>query len=167
MCQSFSERLIGCRNKVGFTQTELAERVRVSLRTIQNWEQGNSKPPGGEKLRKLSAELGAPLSYLLDGLGPSSTETSLRETGSTAIGTQCHKHLQDFLNTCEDDPLRLGWTLIELRERFPLDRWENPPNSEIEAMARRILAMGVQMAESDDQERQPKPKAVSPSDTES
>jgi len=37
----------------------------------------------------------------------------------------CEKHLHDFLSKCEDDPAKLGWTLTELRDKFPLNKWKD------------------------------------------
>ena len=36
----------------------------------------------------------------------------------------CRAYLNQFLATCGDDAAKLGWTLVELKERFPLDRWK-------------------------------------------
>ena len=35
----------------------------------------------------------------------------------------CRRYLEQFLARCEKDPARLGWTLTELREKFPLNKW--------------------------------------------
>ena len=34
-------------------------------------------------------------------------------------------HYRKFAELCEDDPARWGWWLTELREHFPLSKWEN------------------------------------------
>jgi len=36
----------------------------------------------------------------------------------------CHNYLQAFLDNCQNDPDKVSWTLIELREKFPLDKWK-------------------------------------------
>jgi transcriptional regulator with XRE-family HTH domain len=48
----------------------------------------------------------------------------------------CRAHLEQFLDACDGDPARLGWTLIELRERFPLNKWEKASSSAISALAK-------------------------------
>lgn len=37
----------------------------------------------------------------------------------------CVEYLRQFLATCKGDKSKLGWTLVELQERFPLTRWED------------------------------------------
>ena len=37
------------RKRLGFSQTEFAERIHVSLDTIRNWEQGKRVPTGAAK----------------------------------------------------------------------------------------------------------------------
>ena len=40
----------------------------------------------------------------------------------TPTRESCIQYLQQFLETCTD-AAKLGWTAIELREHFPLDKW--------------------------------------------
>ncbi len=37
------------RRRLGFSQSEFAERIHVSLDTIRNWEQGKRRPTGAAK----------------------------------------------------------------------------------------------------------------------
>ena len=60
----FSERLIGARNAKGWSQTELANEIDASLRSVQNWESGDFNPQG-RTLRKLSEKLEVSIPYLL------------------------------------------------------------------------------------------------------
>lgn len=61
--QVFSERLIGRRNHLGLSQTELAVKVGAALRSVQHWESGSHLPHGGT-LRSLAATLGVSLAWL-------------------------------------------------------------------------------------------------------
>lgn len=63
--KNISLRLIGCRNRQGWTQTELANKIGVSMRTIQNWE-ANIGEPRGDSIRKLSEVFNVPISYWHD-----------------------------------------------------------------------------------------------------
>jgi transcriptional regulator with XRE-family HTH domain len=44
MRMSFGETLRGLRQQAGLTQTALAEKAVLSLRSVQNWEQGHRIP---------------------------------------------------------------------------------------------------------------------------
>ena len=50
-------------------------------------------------------------------------EAIAESTGQPAPTPEsCLQYLQQFLETCTD-PAKLGWTAIELKEHFPLDKW--------------------------------------------
>lgn len=135
---AFSAKLVGCRNRSGLSQTELAKAIGVSLRTIQNWEGGETRPPGGEKVRRLAAVLGVPIAYLLEedpGQAGNSSAMVLndgykteREVAASALERDCRAHLDAFLHGCHGDQVRLGWTLVELRVRFPLSKFSEEVN---------------------------------------
>lgn len=63
--QVFSDRLTGSRHARGLTQAELAEKSGVSLRSVQNWEGGESGTPRPALLRNLAAVLRVTPEYLL------------------------------------------------------------------------------------------------------
>ena len=54
--ETFQGLLLRCRGRSGLTQPELAERVGVHIRSIQDWESGSSYP-SAERLRSLIAAL--------------------------------------------------------------------------------------------------------------
>ena len=126
--QFFSHRLTGARNAKALTQSELAESIGVSLRSVQNWEAGAGQP-GGKTLRSLSEVLCVPISFLLGGddAAPSQVlrerQHPLTTEKPAGIQAECLAHLEAFLATCQGKPERLGWALEELRHRLPLNRW--------------------------------------------
>ncbi len=61
----FREKLRERRRAAGLSQAELARRVGVTERTIQNYELGSRKPQQMDIVRRLSEELGCPMEYLL------------------------------------------------------------------------------------------------------
>ncbi len=67
--QNFSARLIGCRNNKGLTQTEMANLLGVSLRSVQVWESGDYIPRP-QQMRRISEIFGVPVSWLLNGDSP-------------------------------------------------------------------------------------------------
>ena len=62
----FKDRLKDARLKAGLTQAELAEKVSVTARTIQNYEMGTRKP-NSKIVAALAAALGTTVDYLLSG----------------------------------------------------------------------------------------------------
>lgn len=52
------------RQVAGFTQASLADAMKVSLRNVQNWEQGH-REPALTALRQLGAALGVSLDELV------------------------------------------------------------------------------------------------------
>jgi len=56
----------GLRQRIGLTQSEFSEMIGVSIRTLQNWEQGRREPEGPAKalLRVVEREPEAVLSAL-------------------------------------------------------------------------------------------------------
>ena len=62
---AFKERLKEKRKEAGLSQTELAARVGVTSRTIQNYELGTRKPQNVEVVQKLADVLNTTTDYLL------------------------------------------------------------------------------------------------------
>lgn len=61
----FNDKIKELREKKGMTQTELGEKVGVSLRTIQNYEAGKSYPKQNHMYDKLAEALDTDVNYLL------------------------------------------------------------------------------------------------------
>jgi transcriptional regulator with XRE-family HTH domain len=64
----FGETLKALREKAGHSQSELATRSGLSLRSIQNWEQGH-RIPRSQALLALAGAVGVSVEQLLAGLG--------------------------------------------------------------------------------------------------
>jgi len=65
---SFGVRLRELREKCGLSQSGLAERVGISIDSIQNWEQGRTRPRI-EALAKLARALGVTVDEVLQESG--------------------------------------------------------------------------------------------------
>ena len=61
----FKERLKEKRLEANLTQTQLAERISVTARTIQNYELGTRKPTKLDVVEKLAEAVGTTTEYLL------------------------------------------------------------------------------------------------------
>jgi transcriptional regulator with XRE-family HTH domain len=62
---AFKERLKEKRKEAGISQAELAARVGVTSRTIQNYELGTRKPQNMEVVQRMADVLGTTTDYLL------------------------------------------------------------------------------------------------------
>ena len=62
---SFKERLKEKRLEAGMTQVQLAEKISVTPRTIQNYELGSRRPAKLDVVKKLSDALNTTPEYLL------------------------------------------------------------------------------------------------------
>ena len=65
---AFGTMLKAMREKAGLSQAALAERAGLSVRNIQNWEQGH-RIPRAQVLLRLARAVGVPVEQLLSGLG--------------------------------------------------------------------------------------------------
>ena len=70
----FKERLKEKRLEAGLTQAELAEKVSVTTRTIQNYELGSRKPGNMKVIGDIATVLGTTADYLLTSSGIYSVE---------------------------------------------------------------------------------------------
>jgi len=126
--KSFSERLEEARKGKGFSQTVLADKSSVSLRTLQNWEGGKNEPQG-KNLRNLCAALEMTIPELMDGVEAPGRVIAFNDEESATVGgiptkDDCRAHLENFLDMCGDDAAKIAWTNIELQDHFPLNKWK-------------------------------------------
>lgn len=147
--QLFSRRLIGVRNGHGLTQTELAKKVGVSLRSVQHWESGKWVPRG-KALRNLAASIDVSVAYLLgeesqqsEPLQGQALVEEERGTGpEQTLRNKCHAHLDQVLDDCHSNHDELAWTYVELKKHFPLRRPQgDPPSSLIDEKATQVLEL--------------------------
>ncbi|PWK62123.1 helix-turn-helix domain-containing protein [Roseicyclus mahoneyensis] len=65
---TFGDRMTGAREAAGLSQTELARRMGVKVKTVQGWENDQSEPRAN-KLQMLAGMLGVSIMWLLTGRG--------------------------------------------------------------------------------------------------
>lgn len=65
---TFGDRVTGAREAAGMSQTELAKRLGVKVKTIRTWENDQSEPRAN-KLSMLAGLLGVSMMWLLSGQG--------------------------------------------------------------------------------------------------
>jgi transcriptional regulator with XRE-family HTH domain len=65
---TFGDRMTGAREASGLSQSELAKRMGVKLKTVRAWENDQSEPRAN-KLQMLAGMLGVSIMWLLTGQG--------------------------------------------------------------------------------------------------
>jgi len=65
---TFGDRMTGAREASGLSQTELARRMGVKVKTVRAWENDQSEPRAN-KLQMLAGMLGVSIMWLLTGQG--------------------------------------------------------------------------------------------------
>jgi transcriptional regulator with XRE-family HTH domain len=65
---TFGDRMTGAREAAGLSQTDLAKRLGVKVKTIRAWENDQSEPRAN-KLQMLAGLLGVSIMWMLTGAG--------------------------------------------------------------------------------------------------
>jgi len=115
--KNFSDRLVLLRSRHNLTQAELARKLNVSLRSVQNWEREEHKP-WPSLLRKIREIFPDEFAAFASDVSGKLCESAPVYGG---ISMQCIEHLRRWLARIESNPNLAQWTLEELRKRFPLE----------------------------------------------
>jgi transcriptional regulator with XRE-family HTH domain len=137
----FPTRLKACRTRKGWTQQILAEKTGFSLSSIGNWEVRNPDLvtiPSPQKLGKLAEILGVTIEYLLGEDTAFKEQSPAYRSAASPVREEIYQHFHNYMDTCGEDPIRLGWTLVEIKSKFPLDKWE-PAGPQYEQRGRAIV----------------------------
>jgi transcriptional regulator with XRE-family HTH domain len=87
---TLGDRIEQARRAKGFDQPQLARRIGVKTKTLQNWESDRSEPRP-EKLTKLAGMLDAPLVWLLTGETPEASRPIASNAGTDAIARKLER----------------------------------------------------------------------------
>ena len=93
----FKERLKEKRIDAGLTQSQLAEKAGVTVRTIQNYELGTRKPSRLEVIQKIADTLNTTTEYLLGSSGTYIIEA--HEKGGLTIDFKDDKQLGELIKS--------------------------------------------------------------------
>lgn len=86
---TFGDRVAGARERAGMTQSQLAKRLGVKLKTLKGWENDQSEPRAN-KLSMMAGLLNVSLLWLLsgEGDGPQTPETGELSSDVSAMLTE-------------------------------------------------------------------------------
>jgi transcriptional regulator with XRE-family HTH domain len=80
---SFGETVQSLREKAGLSQSELARKAGVPVRSVQNWEQGH-RLPRPQALLPLAEALEVPVEHLIKSMSTTTKEPPARTKGRAA-----------------------------------------------------------------------------------
>ena len=130
--------LTSARKRLGLNQVQMAQRLNLDSSYLSQLENGRREVD--EFYVNRAEELAREFEYATK--LHASTTAIFDSTGELAPTREsCLRYLQRFLETC-NDPAKLGWTAIELKEHFPLDKWA-PLNSVPDAVAAQAATRAV------------------------
>jgi len=108
---------MAARKRLGWSQVQMAQRLNLDPTYLSQLENGRREVDefyvnrAEELAREFenASKLRESAEAIFDAAGQPTRESCLR-------------YLHEFLETCTDSA-KLGWTAIELKEHFPLDKW--------------------------------------------
>lgn len=111
------------RKQLGLTQKDMALRLGLDSTYLSQLENGHREVDDHylKKANEVKAEFEKSKSVQHHLAEDAGIEPATRQS--------CVDYLQRFLETCDDNS-KLGWTLIELHEHFPLDKWRKKRGKE-------------------------------------
>jgi transcriptional regulator with XRE-family HTH domain len=131
--------LMAARKRMGFSQVQMAQKLNLDSTYLSQLENGRREVDESyvQRAEELAREFERANQFRVSA---DATRTSSGYTAPTREG--CLQYLEQFLEACTD-AAKLGWTLVELREHFPLDKWErlnSVPDAVAAQAAKRAVA---------------------------
>jgi len=113
-----NERLKILRERLGLTQKEIAEKIRISLRAWQNYELGLRKIPS-EVIKALYEHLGINPTWLLTGKGPMFIEGKTTKVVDIKDipKEQIKEFIEDFWQNADEKERH--WFEVQFKKAFP------------------------------------------------
>jgi transcriptional regulator with XRE-family HTH domain len=111
--------LMAARKRLGFSQVQMAQKLNLDSTYLSQLENGRREVD--EFYVQRAEELAREFE---NAHGSKTSDERIRESmdPSSPSRESCLQYLRQFLNTCTDQA-RLGWTAVELKQHFPLDKW--------------------------------------------
>jgi transcriptional regulator with XRE-family HTH domain len=131
--------LMAARKRLGFSQVQMAEKLNLDSTYLSQLENGRREVDEFyvQRAEELAREFENANKF-------KASAEAMRESSGYVTPTRegCLQYLQQFLEACTD-AAKLGWTAVELREHFPLDKWarlNSVPDAVAAQAAKRAVA---------------------------
>jgi transcriptional regulator with XRE-family HTH domain len=109
--------LISARKRLGLSQVEMAQKLNLDSTYLSQLENGR------REVDEFYVNRAEELAREFENANKlKASAEAIFETTGQPTRESCLRYLQRFLETCTD-AAKLGWTAIELKEHFPLDKW--------------------------------------------
>lgn len=128
--------LIAARKRLGLSQVQMAQKLNLDSSYLSQLENGRREVDEFyvNRAEELAREFENAHKIKI------SAEAIFESTGQPTRES-CLRYFQQFLETCTD-AAKLGWTAIELKEHFPLNKWA-PVSSVPDAVAAQAATRAV------------------------
>jgi transcriptional regulator with XRE-family HTH domain len=131
--------LVAARKRLGFSQAQMAKKLNLDSSYLSQLENGR------REVGKFYVERAEELAREFENANQferSVEATAVSSDYAAPTRESCLQYLDRFLDACTD-AAKLGWTLVELREHFPLGKWErlnSVPDAVAAQAAKRAVA---------------------------
>ena len=121
------------RKRLGLSQVQMAQKLNLDSTYLSQLENGRREVDEFyvQRAQELAREFENANKF-------KAAAGEIRESIGQAAPSResCLEYLRQFLETCTD-AAKLGWTVVELKQHFPLDKWErlNPVPDAVAAQA--------------------------------
>jgi transcriptional regulator with XRE-family HTH domain len=130
--------LMASRKRLGLSQVEMAQKLNLDSTYLSQLENGRREVD--EFYVQRAEELAREFENVNKFKGAAETIREMNgQAGPSREG--CLEYVRQFLETCTD-AAKLGWTAVELKQHFPLDKWERL-NSVPDAVAAQAASRAV------------------------
>lgn len=106
---TFGDRVVAAREQMGMSQSQLARRMGIQIKTLRNWEEDRSEPRAN-KLQMLAGLLNVSIIWLMSGQG--------QGVGESEDASQIETDLLSELREVRALHLRMGERLARLEKKF-------------------------------------------------
>jgi transcriptional regulator with XRE-family HTH domain len=131
--------LMAARKRLGFSQVQMAQKLNLDPTYISQLENGR------REVDEFYVARAEELAREFEEANKFKTSTdAMRDAPGAMEPTResCLQYLRQFLDACTD-AAKLGWTAVELKEHFPLDKWtrfNSGPDAVAAQAAKRAVA---------------------------
>ena len=110
--------LMAARKRLGLSQVQMAQKLNLDSTYLSQLENGR------REVDEFYVHRAEELAHEFENANKlrASAEAIFESAGQAPSRESCLQYLHQFLETCTD-AAKLGWTAVELKEHFPLDKW--------------------------------------------
>ena len=127
--------LIAARKRLGWSQVQMAQKLNLDSTYLSQLENGR------REVDEFYVQRAEELAREFENANKLKASAEVIFESSAPSRESCLQYLHQFLETCTD-AAKLGWTAVELKEHFPLDKWSRL-NSVPDAVAAQAASRAV------------------------